>query len=232
MSVSNTKISVVVPFLNEADYIERCIESLLAQDMDSTIVELIFVDNNSTDSSVSIVSKYKQIRLLHEKKNHVYAARNTAINRANGEILAFTDADCIVSKNWVASILNEFKFNNVDILLGKRHFAEKTSYMARFMEDYENLKIEFILSEKDYKKCFGYTNNMAIRKSVYDRMGGNPPDREYLFIYRGRNKSSCIVFVLENATILQPNRLCFFLQQFVQMSHMWFRISCSEAENW
>ena len=176
MTAQEIDISVIVPFLNEADYIERCIESLLDQDIGRVPVEYIFVDNNSTDRSASIVSKYKKIKLLRENRRHVYVARNAAIDRAKGRILAFTDADCIVSRNWLASILNEFDARKVDILLGERHFSEKASYMARFMEDYENLKIEYILHEKDYKKCFGYANNMAVRRSVYDRLGGFKED--------------------------------------------------------
>ena len=167
------EISVIVPFYNEEHFIQRCIDSLLTQrDIDPAAFELVFVDNNSTDASAAIVSKHEQIRLVREQRRQVYTARNTAIEQAQGTILAFTDADCEVSENWLASILGQFRSGTVDILLGEREFSEDASYMSQFMRDYENLKIQFFLNSEDYKRCFGYTNNMAISKRVYDELGG------------------------------------------------------------
>jgi len=169
---SSIEVSVIVPFLNEEVYIERCIDSLQAQDIDQTMVELIFVDNNSTDASVAMVSRYNEVKLVYEQKHHVYAARNTAIKNASGKVLAFTDADCVVSTNWISSILDEFRSGTVDIVLGERNFGDDASFMSQFMRDYENLKIQFFLKGKDYKRCFGYTNNMAVSRRVYDDLGG------------------------------------------------------------
>lgn len=172
MNRSHVEISVIVPFQNEQEYIEQCIESLLIQDLDPAKFELIFIDNNSTDSSLAIVSKYKTIQLLHEGKCHVYAARNTAISKAKGNILAFTDADCTVTIDWLTSIMNEFAFNKADILLGERYFSFDASYMSQFLRDYENSKNEFFLKTRKFKKCFGYANNMAIKSQIYDQLGG------------------------------------------------------------
>jgi len=89
MSSRKSEISVIVPFLNEEGYIERCVNSLLTQNFDPESVELMFVDNNSTDASAAIVSKYPEIKLVRESVPHVYAARNTVIKCAHGAILAF-----------------------------------------------------------------------------------------------------------------------------------------------
>lgn len=172
MNRSSVEISVIVPFLNEEKYIEQCIASLLNQDMEPASFELIFIDNNSTDSSSEIVSKYPSIKLTDEKRPHVYVARNSAIKFARGNILAFTDADCTVSKNWLSSILKEIQANKADIVLGKRDFSPEASFMSKFMRDYENSKIEFILANQKFSEFFGFTNNMAVRKQVYDQLEG------------------------------------------------------------
>ncbi len=83
MSDSRIEISVIVPFLNEEKYIEQCLDSLLNQDKEPAEFELIFIDNNSTDSSVAIVSKYKKVTLLHEGKSHAYASRPTGGAKAS-----------------------------------------------------------------------------------------------------------------------------------------------------
>lgn len=166
------EISVIVPFLNEEMHIKQCIDSLLHQDIGHETYELIFVDNNSTDSSPEIVSRYPSVRLIHERTPNVYVARNTAIQSARGNILAFTDADCTVSTNWLSTFLREIDINKADCVLGERFFSPDASYMSRFMRDFENGKIECILKNSPFHNCFAFTNNMAIRRDIYDRLEG------------------------------------------------------------
>jgi glycosyltransferase involved in cell wall biosynthesis len=165
-------VSVIVPFLNEQQHIGACIESLLGQTMEANRYELIFVDNGSVDRSVEIVGGFPRVTLVKEDRRHVYTARNTAITCAQGRILAFTDADCVVSTDWLSSLVREIDDCGADIVLGERDFARSASRFSRFLKDYENKKIEYILINRQYHRCFGYTNNMAVRKSVYDSLGG------------------------------------------------------------
>ncbi len=98
----NPFVTVVVPFYNGASTIRACAESIAALDYPNDRLEILFVDNGSTDDSASIVRRFPSIRVIEEKaRRGSYAARNAAIRAASGEIFAFTDADCIVDRDWV-----------------------------------------------------------------------------------------------------------------------------------
>jgi len=97
-------ITVIIPFFNAEQYIEKCIQSLLAQSYSQDSYEIIMINNNSTDASSAIVQRYPEITALEEKKQGSYAARNLGILRAKGEIIAFTDSDCVPHVDWLQHI--------------------------------------------------------------------------------------------------------------------------------
>lgn len=100
--MSRTRLSVVIPMFDEQDYIEQCLQSLLAQE--SEIAEIIVVDNNSTDAGPDIVRRLvaenPKVHLVFEPKPGVVHARNQGFASASGDILARIDADTRVSKDW------------------------------------------------------------------------------------------------------------------------------------
>ena len=164
-------ISVIVPFLNEDLYIRQCIESLLEQDFSRDRYELIFVDNGSTDSSARIVEQYPDVKLLSETKGKVYTARNTGIDAATGEIMAFTDADCTVSPNWLSCIHEEIAAKGKTIVLGRILFPAPKSDLLQIIENYRNDHIEYVVENNFRDHMYGYTNNMAVRADVFERVG-------------------------------------------------------------
>jgi len=166
------KVSVVVPFLNEDKYIERCARSLLDQDFDRDEYEIIFIDNGSGDESAEIIRKYPGIVLLREEQAGSYAARNRGIGVAKGEVIAFTDGDCEVSKDWVTRIYTGMESTRASIVLGTRRFNSDESAVLQMFEDYENAKVQYILEMQPQKRyCFGFTNNMAVKAELFERIG-------------------------------------------------------------
>lgn len=164
-------ISVIVPFYNERLYIERCIHSLLEQDFDNNEYELIFIDNGSDDSSAEIVKKFPSIQLLYEGRKNPYTARNAALKIAKGKILAFTDADCVVSKDWLKVIKEKMMKNNPTILLGKVFFPAAKGVSVRVLQDYQNAKIDYLLQSQSKRYLYGYTNNMAVSATIFRKLG-------------------------------------------------------------
>jgi glycosyltransferase involved in cell wall biosynthesis len=164
--------SVIVPFLNEEKYIAQCINSLLDQDFNRTEYELIFVDNGSTDGSNAIASKFKEILLLHEERRNVYVARNKALEVAKGEIIAFTDADCVVCPDWLTQIYQGMRKSSADIVMGEIFFGKDISFALRAIENYLNARTEYILSRNYAKYHYGYTNNMAMKALIFKELGG------------------------------------------------------------
>lgn len=108
--------------------------------------EIIMVDNNSTDSSVELVRKYPRIKLLSEQRQGSYAARNRGVAASKGTIIAFTDSDCVPSRNWLKEIESTMADSNVDIVIGS-HQLGGDSLLLSMLEEYENEKKQIHLQQ-------------------------------------------------------------------------------------
>lgn len=100
-------ISVIIPSYNEEHSIEQCLLSLSNQTIPRYEYEIIVVDGNSFDNTREIAKKYADLVFIQESER-VGGARNDGFTRAKGEIVATTDADCIVPGNWIECIINDF----------------------------------------------------------------------------------------------------------------------------
>jgi len=106
-------LSIIIPAHNEEEYILHLLDSLKNQSFNMEYVEIIVIDNNSTDSTYRKVIRYLQqnpklgIRLVKERVPHVSAARNKGARIAHGETLVFLDADNVVSKTFLQDIYNK-----------------------------------------------------------------------------------------------------------------------------
>ncbi len=163
--------SIIVPFLNEEKYIGECAASLTGQDFPKDKYEIIFIDNGSTDDSPNIVGKFDNIRLLRENKRNVYTARNRGINAARGDIIAFTDADCIVAGDWLSRIYDVMKEPDIFVALGNVSFNCGRFSVLRLFEDCQNARADYMMRVMTKRKYYGYTNNMAVRADVFKRFG-------------------------------------------------------------
>lgn len=94
------QISVIVPCYNCQKTIERCINSI-ASNICSFDYEIICIDNNSTDNTLSILKKYNNIVLATQKKQGRSFTRNLGISLAKGTYIAFVDSDVIIEENWL-----------------------------------------------------------------------------------------------------------------------------------
>lgn len=111
-------ISVIVPVYNVESYLEKCIESIQNQSYKS--LEIILVNDGSTDSSGDICDKYaacdKRIRVIHQKNGGISSARNTGLEVANGDYIAFVDSDDYIDFKMYEDLLNILKEYNLDII--------------------------------------------------------------------------------------------------------------------
>lgn len=100
------KISIVVPVYNSEKYLEKCIESIMNQTLKD--IELILINDGSTDNSRKICDYYKyidkRIKVLHIKNNGVSNARNVGISYANGKYIMFADSDDYVHPKWCETL--------------------------------------------------------------------------------------------------------------------------------
>lgn len=165
------RVSVLVPFRDNAPHIERCIEAILAQDAPAVAYEVILIDNGSRDGSRARALRFDGVRILEEAKPGAYAARNRGVAEARGEILLFTDADCAPDRSWMRHHLATIAEPGVHVVLGPRRPARETT-LLRLMMLYEETKASVIFDGTDQALYYGYTNNMAVRKRTLVDMGG------------------------------------------------------------
>ena len=97
------KLSIIIPVYNEANFLRRCLDSVYANDE----VEVIIVDDGSTDGSFEICQEYedKGFKLIQNEHSGVSVARNTGIQLAEGEYITFLDSDDEMSKDGISNIL-------------------------------------------------------------------------------------------------------------------------------
>jgi hypothetical protein len=118
------KVSVIVPIYNSEKYLKRCIDSLVNQTLSD--IELILINDGSTDSSDSIIRSYNDSRIKYFKRsNHgIGATRNFGIDKAVGEFIGFVDSDDYVESDFYEKMYNECINKNLDIVICD-HYIEK-----------------------------------------------------------------------------------------------------------
>ena len=97
----DARVSVIIPVWNGQTSIGRCLASLHRQSYPSDRIQIIVVDNGSTDKTIEVVQSFEDIILLTEPVESSYRARNLGLDHAKGDIIAFTDADCEVDPAWI-----------------------------------------------------------------------------------------------------------------------------------
>lgn len=113
------KVSVIIPVYNASKYLEQCLDSILFQTLKD--IEIICVDDGSTDNSLDILNKYKEndsrIKVLTQKNSYAGVARNVGMDIAVGEYLVFFDADDFCEKDMLQEMYNKCKQDNAQICL-------------------------------------------------------------------------------------------------------------------
>lgn len=106
-------LSVVVPVYNCNQYLCECIDSLLDQGLEEGELQIICVDDGSTDGSAELLgelaAQHDELCVLHQANSGVGAARNAALEMVRGEFVAFVDADDVVAPGAYAAICKELR---------------------------------------------------------------------------------------------------------------------------
>lgn len=185
-------VSIIVPFRNAARWLRPCLESLLAQDFRDGPYEIVAVDNGSADESAAMVGEFPSVRLVSEPRvgSGSYSARNRGVEASHGSVLAFTDADCTPRHDWLRRIMTALDDPSVGIVLGLRVPASESSILALWSR-YERAKEEFVFSGRTLDLYYGHTNNMAVRRSIFEDHGP--------FLERPRGSDTIFVHDVVNA---------------------------------
>ncbi|WP_421804054.1 glycosyltransferase [Flagellimonas sp.] len=128
------RLSIVIPLYNKEKYIDRCLQSLLNQDLPPNEYEIIIVDDDSTDSSYSIAKDYAKdhfnIHAVHQQNGGAGSARNKGLDLAKGNYIYFLDADDYIASNTLKHLLNISESNNLEITGFKSVYANNTDHLS------------------------------------------------------------------------------------------------------
>lgn len=160
-------VSVVIPAHNEGNRIDRCLTALLAQDYSDAEVEIIVVNNRSSDDTVDRAAGYP-VTLIHEPEIGPASARNAGIRAARGDVIAFVDADCIPSNSWLRELLAGIEDPDIGCFVGEILPLHPASMLARYIHDRQLICQMRLLRRTPPVAA---TGNIAYRKTVFDAVG-------------------------------------------------------------
>jgi len=134
-------VSIVIPNYNGAKHIDQCIRSCVSQSYSD--IEIIFVDDASTDDSINVVSRIsdKRLKVIRREKNGgTAAARNTGIAATSGEFVAFLDSDDMLTVDSVSRRVKMFVFPWVGIVSGGSYLVDGDKGVKHFYRNHDQLR--------------------------------------------------------------------------------------------
>lgn len=166
------QVSVIVPVYNGEHTLRGCLDALVAQDASGIDVEVLVVDNGSTDGTWELINSYgAPIRGLQETRlRGSYAARNTGIAASRGQIVAFTDADCVPNSHWLERLVAGFDDPRVGCVGGQVIGLPPRTAAEVFAQRKGVLNQEMAF-KGSYRPHFA-TANVAYRREVLEQLGG------------------------------------------------------------
>lgn len=160
-------VTVIIPVFNTEKYIDECVNSIIKQNYDFDKIEVILIDDGSTDNSLMVCEKYQNlysnIKLISQQNSGVSVARNKGIKNANGKYLMFLDSDDFLSKNAIKNLLSFFEkhYDEVDLVT-----YNLVWYLQNKDQDEEKIHVRYKAYDKgtdiyDLKEYF-YLNQSTI----------------------------------------------------------------------
>lgn len=189
----NNTVSIIVPVYNTAAYLDRCVQSLLAQTYKN--IEILLIDDGSTDNSWNICLRYAQenenVHAIHKENGGISETRNTGMHAAQGEYIAFVDSDDCVDERMVDVCLRALQKYGADIAgfawQGFSDILPPVTYKKKVVVK-QGKSIEPYFLEKNRLYCavrYMYKKELIERNEVYFdpiiQSGGE--DQQFIFRY-------------------------------------------------
>lgn len=161
-------ISLIIPAYNEEAYLAACLDAIM-EHVAGKAIEIIVVDNNSSDATKEIVERYSAVKYLFEPVKGITRARQRGFIESTGEILAFVDADTHPPGGWIEQIWEQFaKHRQLACLSGPYSFYDLSGIRNMISSGW-------FVAARPLFRMTGYMivgGNFAIRRDVLEKMGG------------------------------------------------------------
>jgi biofilm PGA synthesis N-glycosyltransferase PgaC len=161
-------ISIIVPAFNEEKRIATCLESLANLNYPKDSYEVILVNNGSTDKTEEVAQGFGVRVLNFTGLQGVSAARQAGAEAAKGEIIAYTDSDSSVSKDWLDALV-EILVDPSIVAVGGRVLPLRADFIRNFLYD---LYHWFLIANQAIGRVLPWGSNLSIKKQALEEIGG------------------------------------------------------------
>ncbi|MEK6732963.1 MAG: glycosyltransferase [Candidatus Omnitrophota bacterium] len=222
-------ISIVIPVFNAGSTILQAIEACKSQDYPADRIEIIVVDDGSTDNTKEAAVR-PDVKYIYQKKSGPASARNNGFKNAKGDAICFTDADCTPDTGWVSKLVNHYYAEDTGAVAGSYDVYGSPYLLDKFVH-YEIRDRHSRMPE--YVNSFG-TYNVMIKRNAFEAAGGFNPeycnasgedtDLSYRIIRSGYK-----IYFAKNAFVSHKNILRLLEYFDVQFRHAYWRMKLYKA---
>ncbi len=168
-------VSVIIPAYNCEQTIAPALEAISAQTYNGPL-EVIVVDDGSTDKTASVIQSFKKVIYIHQDNTGPATARNQGAHLARGEILFFTDADCVPEPQWIEKMLKPLQEPQIGVVAGSYGIANPQERLAYCIHQEICFRHQSLMPQ--YPKAFG-SYNFCIRRNIFNSVGGFNTEYRY-----------------------------------------------------
>ncbi len=229
------QVSVIIAARNEENHIKALLESLENQDYPSHLLEIVVVNDHSEDGTAQIVEEYKavskhKIVLFHLDENS-YTPKKEAlklgIQHSHGEILLFTDADCLLSSTWVSTMVFAFENKKIGLVVGPIRYAKGALLENMLSQEQAALLGTAFATLKLNIPTMCNGANLAVRRSTFLSVQGFESDSktasgdDELLLHKVYLQDSQSVIFLKNKKAIVTTESASTLSQLYQQRKRW-----------
>jgi cellulose synthase/poly-beta-1,6-N-acetylglucosamine synthase-like glycosyltransferase len=125
-------VTIIIPFRNEEKNIEKCVNSILNQKYDLNKIEIVCVNDHSSDNSEFVLSRFENIKIisLNEYKHGKKSAITCGIENASSEIIIIRDADTVCENNWLINLISKQTKTDADMVIAQINYKGGFSFLS------------------------------------------------------------------------------------------------------
>lgn len=179
-------VSIIIPSYNRVWELKRCLLALFNLDYPTNSLEILVVDDGSTDETCVMLqamiveaTKHQMVMrtIRHDKQQGVAISRNTGAAKAQYDLLAYIDSDCVASPSWLAELVPAFQDTRIGAVGGMIRAYERSTMLGR----YEDVRSSLFMGQRPQQVQLGGpltylpTANLLIRRCIWEQLGGFAP---------------------------------------------------------
>jgi len=164
-------VSVIIPVRDDALRLRTCLQALADQDYPSDRLEVMVIDNGSSDDPAGVAAGFPQVRFLREPRPAADRARNAGVRAARGQVLAFTDSDCVPRAHWIRCGVERLaQLPQPGLVAGRIEVTARDPATASLAELHD-LVLAFQQKRCVRRSHYGATANIFTRREVFEAVG-------------------------------------------------------------